>query len=221
MVFVTHSMLRFILASASPRRKFLLEMAGFSFEVLPSHTDETLDEPMTPGEAAVHLAHKKAREIALHSEHAVVLGADTLVVLDGTILGKPVDETDAHSILRTLSGKTHEVITGVCLIRTGEKGQLVKEHRFAASTRVTFAALSDEEIETYVQTGSPMDKAGAYGIQDDRGALYISRIDGDYYNVVGLPLHQVYTRLKHFAPELLKNHADTRADTRLTDKTAG
>lgn len=183
-------MSRFILASASPRRQHLLRMCGFEFDVIPSRVDEVFVDGQDPDTQATRLSSLKAADVAAQRPDTWVLAADTIVVHNGRQLAKPVDAADAHAMLRSLSGRTHSVVTGVTL-RRGDA-----EHSFSVTTRVTFAELSDAEIAMYVATGSPMDKAGAYGIQDDLGALFISRIDGCYYNVVGLPLQRLYTELK-------------------------
>lgn len=184
-----------VLASGSPRRKKLLEQLGLSFEVHVSDADESFDPDDTPADIVRQLAEIKANAISASFPDALVLAADTIVVSDGEVLGKPVDAQAATETLRKLSGNTHQVFTGIAL------HHLVSDRRIQAfeETNVTFARLSDAEIAGYVATGSPMDKAGAYGIQDDQGALYIPRIEGDYYNVVGLPLHRLYTTLRlHF-----------------------
>jgi septum formation protein len=186
----------FVLASASPRRRHLLSMAGFRFDVDPSDVDETFQD-LEPTVQAVRLASLKAADVAARHPGRWVLAADTIVIFGDDQLAKPTDPDDAVRMLRRLSGHTHQVVTGVCLRRDAT------EHAFAVTTLVTFADLSDAEIKAYVATGSPMDKAGAYGIQDDMGALFVERINGCYYNVVGLPLHQVYTMMKQVAAELL------------------
>lgn len=174
-----------ILASTSPRRRELLGQLGLPFEVVASRFDESLLSPLGlhPADYVTQLALGKAAEVAarLAAPEAVVVGADTTVVLDGDVLNKPADPDDAARMLRRLSGRTHEVYTGLCLIH-GEHIQTAH-----AVTAVTFAPLSDDTIAAYVATGEPLDKAGAYGIQG-QGLGFIPRIDGDYYNVVGLPL---------------------------------
>ena len=172
-------------------------MCGFEFDVIPSTVDEVFIEGQDPDTQATRLSSLKAADVAAQRPDTWVLAADTIVVHHGRQLAKPVDAADAHAMLRSLSGHTHSVVTGVTL----RKGDV--EHSFSVTTRVTFAELSDEEIAMYVTTGSPMDKAGAYGIQDDLGALFISRIDGCYYNVVGLPLQRLYTELKTYKIEIL------------------
>ncbi|HET6569480.1 MAG TPA: Maf family protein [Rhodothermales bacterium] len=189
----------FVLASGSPRRKYLLEQMGLSFHIQASTIEETIPPGTEPGDVVRQLALEKAANVAQKQPQSLTLGADTVVVVDGRILGKPQGEGEARSMLRDLSARTHTVYTGIALVHpaTGRT-----ETAFEA-TDVTFAPLSEEEIEAYVATGSPLDKAGAYGIQDDLGALFITRIDGDYYNVVGLPLHRFYRTLRERFPDLL------------------
>ena len=189
----------FVLASQSPRRKRLLEQLGVPFEVHISPVDEVIPDDATPGEVVQDLAMQKAASVAPAYPDALTLGADTIVVLDGAILGKPADAAEAAAMLRRLSGRTHTVFTGIALVHPAS------DRRTAAveATDVTFADLSNAEIGAYVESGSPLDKAGAYGIQDDRGALFVRRIEGDYYSVVGLPLHRLYQTLRTCFPDLL------------------
>lgn len=186
-----------ILASASPRRRHLLEQIGLEFVVRPSgFPEESVDKTLSPEQYVQTLALGKARDIAQHTPEAgLVVGADTIVVLDGDILNKPIDAEEAKIMLARLGGNTHTVYTGIAMISTdrGVSKTAVQE------TSVTFRQLEPEEIEAYVATGSPMDKAGAYGIQDDFGAVFVEKIQGCYYNVVGLPLSLFYTMLKNFA----------------------
>jgi len=180
-----------ILASASPRRSELLAQAGYTFQIHPAHIPE---EPLTgedPIAYVVRLAREKAQAVfnELGDSRAVVLGADTTVTLDNHILGKPADAADAARMLRMLSGRTHRVITGVAVVTA--KGAEVA----AEVTAVRFLTLSDEEIAAYVATGEPMDKAGAYAIQG-RAAKWIPRVEGCYFNVVGLPLALVSALLE-------------------------
>lgn len=171
-----------ILASGSPRRKELLARTGRTFRVVVSDADEIAPKDMVPVDVAMHNARAKALAVASgQPASATVIGADTIVVLDGRIFGKPVDEHDAHRMLRELSGKTHQVITGVALAHEGNC------ETFAEVTDVCFRELSDAEITAYVATGEPLDKAGAYGIQGAAGA-FVDHIEGDYDNVVGLPV---------------------------------
>ncbi len=174
-----------ILASASPRRKELLKEIVPAFEILPSHGEELVDENLSPEDLVKALAKQKAAEVALlpQAKGKIVLGADTVVALEGKILGKPADQEEAFSMLSTLSGKMHEVYTGVCILYpTNEGGRA--EITEADCTKVYFFELEKEKIFDYIATGSPMDKAGAYGIQD--GGL-VERIEGSFSNVVGLP----------------------------------
>ena len=182
-----------VLASASPRRKELLRELIAEFEVIPAKGEEK-DEGLREAALVKALAMQKAREVARlpQAKNKAVLGADTIVALDGETLGKPKDEEDAMRMLRALSGREHQVYTGVCIsvpTNTGER----KEYIGATKTEVRFYALSNEQISAYVQTGSPMDKAGAYGIQD--GGL-VEAINGSYSNVVGLPLEWIAETLK-------------------------
>ena len=188
-----------VLASASPRRKKLLEQLGLSFEVQASNVDESFNANDAPQDIVQHLAAKKSRGIDVKFSDCLILSADTIVVLDRQILGKPASKEEACRMLTKLSGKQHEVFTGIALSHPASNRFVTN----AAVTRVTFAQLTEKEILSYVATGSPMDKAGAYGIQDDRGALFISSIQGDYYNVVGLPLYTLYSTLKRVFDDLL------------------
>ena len=188
-----------ILASASPRRRELLAAAGFSdLIVRPARGEEILPSGCSPAETVMALALQKAREVARRSPEpdAVILAADTVVVLDGDILGKPRDPAEAAAMLGRLSGRSHEVFTGVALLQ-GARCLT----RFAR-TEVFFRELAPEEITAYVATGEPMDKAGAYGIQG-RAGLFAERLEGDYCNVVGLPLYLTGQMLKELDVELL------------------
>ncbi len=192
--------MRFILASNSPRRKELLSNLGVSFTVCASDVDETLEKAVAPHEEAKRLALRKAQDIAAGiNEAAIVIAADTIVVSD-EILGKPTDEIEAYQMLRALSGKAHQVITGIAVIDAATGKEAVDY----SETKVFFKALSDQEINSYIASGEPMDKAGAYGIQG-KAALFVERIEGDYYNVVGMPLYRLEELLnKHFNTGLLK-----------------
>ena len=177
-----------ILASASPRRAELLRNAGIAFTVEPAHVPEEpmVDEP--PLEYAQRLAQDKARAVFVHNFDNMVLGADTVVVVDEHLLEKPGNEADAARMLRLLSGRRHQVITGVCLVAPGQ------EQTEAEVTEVRFSVLSEEEIDAYIRTREPMDKAGAYAIQGI-ASRWVERIDGCYFNVVGLPVSRVYRML--------------------------
>lgn len=186
-----------VLASQSPRRRQLLERLGIPFSVHPSDVDETVPPDTAPSEVAALLATQKAEAIAPQHPDALTLGADTIVVLDDVVLGKPADAVEAAAMLRRLSERSHMVYTGLALVH---HGRTVTTHE---ATEVTFATLTDAEIAAYVQTGSPLDKAGAYGIQDDLGAFFVEGIQGDYYNVVGLPLRRLYGTLRTYFADLL------------------
>jgi septum formation protein len=185
-----------VLASASPRRRTLLEQLGLNFRVVVSDFDETtVPTDLAPEDYVQELAREKALQVAQTlSEPAIVLAADTTVVLGSTILNKPMDVPDAARMLRLLSNRTHDVFTGIAIVETST-GRMTQDFR---RTEVRFRELSEAEIAAYIRSGAPMDKAGAYGIQDDFGAVFISEIHGCYYNVVGLPLELVYRRLKEF-----------------------
>lgn len=182
-------MAQIILASQSPRRKQLMEQAGFQFEVIIADVDET-NPPGMPGEDVPEfLAHKKANAIVV-PEGAVVIAADTVVLLDDDILGKPDGVEGARAMLGRLSGRTHRVATGVCL----KKGEQVDS--FTILTEVTFRSLSAEQIDYYVTHYPPLDKSGSYAIHEWIGLVAIERIDGDYYSVMGLPIGEVVLRLQ-------------------------
>ena len=181
-----------ILASASPRRRELLASLGVAFEVAPSDVDETLD-PLPLPEAVARLALRKARVVAGSWPSAVVLGADTIVVIDGRALGKPTDPDDARAMLRTLRARTHDVMTGVAVV-DGATGRFAVD---TAISRVTMAVYDDAAIDAYVAGGEPLDKAGAYAIQGAGGAL-VAGLDGSRSNVVGLPLAATAALLRLF-----------------------
>lgn len=180
-----------ILASASPRRAELLTAAGIPFEIRPAHIDET----MRPGEDARTYAHRlaveKARAIAAVSDGRPVLAADTVVVIGGEVLGKPLDADDAKRMLRLLSGRTHDVLTAVALVSAGSNQQEPRIDAQIESTAVEFGPLEAAEIDWYVATGEPSDKAGGYAIQG-LASRFVTRIEGSYSNVVGLPVALVY-----------------------------
>lgn len=180
--------MQIVLASSSPRRQELLRQVGLSFVVDPSDVDEQVSGPVTPGELVEQLALRKARAVAVRHPGEPVLGADTIVVIDGEVLGKPSDREQAVAMLERLSGRTHQVMTGVALIQ-GDREIVSHEE-----TNVRFAPLTREQIHWYVETGEPVDKAGAYGIQGHAAAL-IESISGDYFTVVGLPLFRTVQML--------------------------
>ena len=175
---------RVILASASPRRRELLALVGIEHEVRPANIDESLLAGETPVAHAERLARAKAHTIAGREPGAVVIAADTIVVVDGDVLGKPRDAGEAHAMLRRLSGRTHTVLTAIAVARGALTESAVE------SVDVTFRALTDAEITAYIATGEPMDKAGAYGIQG-YGATIVERVDGDYFSVMGLGLRRL------------------------------
>ena len=199
-------MSQIILASASPRRKELLEQIGIEFEIFPAKGEEIITKSI-PEEVVMELSKQKAEEIAsmvatfgvenqeiTTPSDILVIGADTVVAYDGKILGKPKDEEDAKNMLRMLAGNVHSVFTGVTLVlidKSGRAGEIV----FYEKTDVSMHPMTEAEIERYVATGEPMDKAGAYAIQG-KCAIHIEKIDGDYNNVVGLPITRIYQELK-------------------------
>jgi len=183
-----------ILASASPRRKQLLEELGIPFEVQIKNVDESFPSDLNPEEVAAYLSTLKSNAFPDEdfNQRTLIITADTIVTIDGKILGKPTDREDAIQILKQLSGKKHQVITGVTL-RSKNK-QIV----FSVTTDVYFKALSNDEIEFYVDTFKPFDKAGAYGIQEWIGHVAIEKIEGSYFNVMGLPTHRLYEEMMTF-----------------------
>lgn len=181
-----------ILASASPRRKELLEKIGLPFTVQPAMGEERITQK-SPAAVVMELSRQKAEEIAAaQTEDCIIIGADTVVARGDKIMGKPKDAADAKQMLRSIADDCHQVYTGVTLIRTGAHPQSVT---FQEKTDVFLYPISDAELDAYIASGDPMDKAGAYGIQGDF-AIYVKRIAGDYYNVVGLPIGRVYQELK-------------------------
>ncbi|MGH9705061.1 MAG: Maf family protein [Candidatus Acidiferrales bacterium] len=186
--------MKLILASASPRRAEVLKNAGFAFEAVSTNVDESLRAGESPHSYVRRLAESKARAAAAHlSSQALVIGADTTVVIDGLILGKPESAGEAKQMLTRFSGRTHEVLTGVAVIRVPEGDARILEER----TRVTFASITQNEIEDYVDSGEPFGKAGGYAIQGLAGR-FVTRVDGCYFNVVGLPLARLYRLLREF-----------------------
>jgi septum formation protein len=186
-------MSQFVLASQSPRRKQLLEWAEVDFEIIVQPTDETYPDNLSPAEVAVHIARHKA-EAVRNKTNKTIIAADTIVVLGKEIIGKPRDRQDALSILQKLSGQHHQVITGVVITGAGN------EISFADITDVEFHALTPEQIAFYVDKYGPYDKAGAYAIQEWIGVVGIKRVNGDFYNVMGLPVSRVVQALKKINP---------------------
>ncbi len=189
---------KIILASASPRRQTLFHQIGFDFEVRQSSIEEVFDKTKTPEENVIRLAEAKVLDIAKEIDDAFIIGADTIVVLNGEMMGKPVDDRDAFRMLNKLSGREHKVFTGFAIVDK-PSNKIVSNVEI---TSVKFRDLEDEEILEYVKSKSPADKAGAYGIQDDYGAVFVERINGCFYNVVGFPLTKFYITLQKFQKEI-------------------
>ena len=187
-----------ILASASPRRKEILENANVKFDVVKSTINEVILDQELPSQVVMRLAFEKCMDIASKNENDLVIGADTIVVLDDIILGKPKDKEDAMSMIKKLSGKTHQVITGISLINLSVNKKIIDY----VVSNVKFKDLSEEDIKDYIQTNESLDKAGAYGIQG-YGAILVEEIQGDYFNIVGLPISRLSDLLKkHFSINL-------------------
>ncbi|WP_062355459.1 Maf family protein [Bacillus kwashiorkori] len=182
-------MARLILASSSPRRKELLERLNIPFEIIVSDTEERIDASLSPEQIVMNLAKQKAEAVAKNYPEHFVIGADTLVVYENQLLGKPKNKVEAKQMLMNLSGKSHYVYTGTAIIH----GKIVK--KFYEKTEVTFWNLSESEIDRYVATGEPLDKAGSYGIQG-YGATLVRSINGDFFTVVGLPIGKLYRALQ-------------------------
>lgn len=180
-----------ILASASPRRKELISLICDSFRVIPADCDEAVAEDIPTEKIAEYLSDVKCRCIGEVYGSSLVIGCDTVVICDGKVMGKPADKAEAAAMLRTLSGRSHLVITGVTF------GYNKKYMSFSCETKVTFRELSEEDISAYISTDEPMDKAGAYGIQG-QGALLAEKIEGDFYNVVGFPVSEINVKIKEF-----------------------
>lgn len=180
----------------------MLTRLGLSFRVQTSHVDETVDEHLSPAETVEQLALKKAKAVAQECDHALVIGADTVVVLDGEILGKPGDQADAIRMLNRLQGRNHQVYTGIALVEV--HGQVVRELTDHRRTEVKMRELSPQKLEWYVNTGEPLDKAGAYGIQG-YGACLIEKIDGCYFNVVGMSISLLDQMLEQMGYSLVKD----------------
>lgn len=182
-----------LLASASPRRKYLLEEAGFKIRVIPPDVDEEYSDLFIPSDIPIFLAKRKAMALAnRRMEQEVILAADSVVILDNDVLGKPVDHIQAMEMLRKLSGRTHQVITGVCLLSAD------KQSVFSCTSEVTFSILTEGEIQYYIDHYLPFDKAGSYGVQEWLGWCRIKSIHGSYSNIMGLPVEMVYDELISF-----------------------
>lgn len=189
--------MQLILASQSPRRRQLMGLFGIPFTVRVADIDETMDPAAEPAREVARVSREKALAVP-HGTDDVVVAADTIVVCDGRVLGKPHSEQEARQMLRLLSGRDHQVMTGVTVLRGAQ------EQVFTQITDLHFRHLSDREIDRYIATGEPMDKAGAYGIQGG-AALFCQRMDGDYYNVMGLPVCRLGEVLRRMAPELMED----------------
>ncbi|MDD5702971.1 MAG: Maf family protein [Dehalococcoidales bacterium] len=189
-----------ILASASPRRQELLEKTGLTFTVDPADYEEKLDPSLNPQDLAASISQGKARAAAAKHADAIIIAADTFGVLRGKLLGKPHTAGEARKMLRAISGKSHLVITGLTILDSATGKSITR----TATTRVYIKKLSPQEIDSYIKTGEPLDKAGAYGIQG-KGALIVEKIAGDYYNVVGLPLQTLSEGLKEMGINLLQD----------------
>lgn len=186
--------MKIILASSSPRRKQLLEQIGLEFDIITSDIEENIEKNENAGQLVERLALNKALDVAQRTQtRNLVIGADTVVCKEQEILGKPRDKQEAYEMLKALSGRTHKVMTGVAIVEAPNGKSLVMHEE----TSVKFRDLSDDEIKEYIATGEPMDKAGSYGVQG-KGALFIEKIDGCYFNVVGLPLSKFCIMIKEF-----------------------
>lgn len=181
-----------ILASSSPRRKELVQLLPWHFEIAVKESDEGLNKELTISQNIQEIALRKAQAVAPYYPNQIVVGADTMVCIENEILGKPRDEEEAKHMLRRLSGRQHNVLSGVAIVCHCQN----LKHTFYEKTLVKMQHLTEQEIEDYVATQEPMDKAGSYGIQGI-GSRYIEGIEGDYFNVVGLPIHRLYHELKH------------------------
>lgn len=181
----------FILASQSPRRKEILEMLGIDFIIIPAKNETEIPSGLSIEKGVEQVAYLKAKEVFEQNPDSIVLGADTVVVIGNEILGKPKDKNEAFNMLKKLSGKTHQVITGVSLIKKD------KTVTFSEIADVTFATLTDKEINDYIETNEPFDKAGSYAIQG-KSAKFIKKLNGDFFAVVGLPCQKLYEELKNF-----------------------
>lgn len=191
---------KIILASKSERRKMLLTQIGLEFEIRESAYEEDMSALSNPHELAKFLALGKAQDIAKYYDDAIIIGADTFVFYEGNFIGKPKNKEDAKKILTNFSGNTHDIVTGLAIIDTKTK-TVVTDY---GEAKVTFRTLTTEEIDDYIATGEPMDKAGAYGLMN-RAAVLIEKVDGDFYSVIGLPLNKLHVALKKMGVNTLEN----------------
>jgi septum formation protein len=194
-------MRRIILASKSPRRIDLLKQLGLKFEVIPSNIDEKKYISRDPEKSVKKIALMKANDVAKKNKNGIVIGSDTIVVFKGKIIGKPKNKNDAFKTLKKFSGKEHEVVTGLAIIDTISKKTLID----SVKTKVKFRKITDDEINDFIATGEPFDKAGGYGIQNF-ACIFIESVNGCFYNVVGLPLSKLTEMLKHFNINILKSN---------------
>jgi len=192
-------MKKIILASKSPRRADLLNQIGLNFEIIPSKINEKQYISQDPEESVKKIALMKANEVAKKIKNGIVIGADTIVILDGEVIGKPKDERDAFKILKKISNKEHVVITGLAVVDASTKKTFVE----TVKTLVKFKKITDEEIKDFIDTGEPFDKAGGYGIMNF-ASIFVEKVNGCFYNVVGLPLSKLTEMLKHFGINILK-----------------
>lgn len=190
---------KIILASTSPRRHGLAQQMGLEFEIVPSNYEEDMSMDMGPAELAKTLSYGKAKEVASRMKEGIVLGVDTFVVFEGKKLGKPKSEEDAFNMLRSFSGKSQEVYSGVALINC-ETGEEIQDYEV---TKVKFRDMDDLEIKNYIKTREPMDKAGAYGIQG-LSSIFIEKVDGCYSNAVGFPIYNIYKNLKKIGVDIFE-----------------
>jgi len=195
-----------VLASASPRRSQLLNQLNLSFTVSPSHIEEVMDMSLPADRLVESLAMQKGESVVKDHPTSFIIAADTIVCLNGVYLGKPESAHEAMEMLTDMSDKSHEVYSGVWLAVSNSSGQIQRTITFSEKTKVTFGALDPVDIKRYIAGGSPMDKAGSYGIQDDFGAVFVKSIEGDYNNVVGFPLYAFYQQVKNHFPDVFKKH---------------
>lgn len=187
-----------ILASASPRRKDLLEKIGLKFKIVKSDCKETIDMNLNPHSLAQKLSLEKARIVAKKYKSAIIIAADTLVILDNRIIGKPKDKKDARETLKLLSNRVHSIITGFTIIDSSSGKSVSKSEE----TKVFMKKITDREIDSYIKTGEPFGKAGSYAIQE-KGSMFIEKIEGDFFNAVGLPIYSLIKALKNFGVSVL------------------
>lgn len=192
-----------ILASGSPRRKKLLEKIGISFKVHANNVTEDYNSRWSPRQIVETLADRKAKAVAPHYRNALTIGADTIVTFNNKILEKPPTRSEAKNMLQQLSGNSHQVLTGLSLVKSDTSNNITDTTTLVETTTVIFGNLNSKLINAYIATANPMDKAGAYGIQNPHGSLFVKAIRGDYYNVMGFPLHSFYNAMTSFAPEFL------------------